>query len=304
MSPLDTFAAPGRFWRGNIHGHSTRSDGAWSPEEVCAAYAREGYDFIALTDHFLERYDFPLTDTSGFRSVGFTTILGAEVHAPVTSRGVEWHILAVGLPPDFAATTAGETGPTLARRCRDAGAFVAIAHPHWYNLTVEDALTIESAHAVEVYNHTCAVHAARGDGSAMWDALLSAGRPLTGIAADDSHFRHGARDGFGGWVMVKSGENTPDALLDALKSGHFYASQGPRIDDVRLEADRLIVDCSPATEVYALGPGSVAKAVSGPALRRVDFQVEPFRNAWLRIVVKDATGKTAWTNAHRFGADR
>ncbi len=303
MSPFETFAAPGRFWRGNIHGHSTNSDGSWSPAEVCAAYRREGYHFIALTDHFLERYGFPVTDTSAYRGDGFTTILGAEVHAPQTSRGMDWHILAVGLPVDFPPTAAQETGPELSQRCVDAGAFVAIAHPPWYNLTLEDGLSLTSAHAVEVYNHTCEVLAARGDGSSMWDSLLSAGCPLAGIAVDDSHFTHGAREGFGGWVMVKAEQNTPETLLDALKAGRFYASQGPRIDDVRLEEAMLVVECSPAAEVFALGPGATAKSVSGPSLRRAEIPLDPFKNAWMRVLVRDANGKSAWTNPHWFGAE-
>ena len=45
------FTAPGRFWRGNLHTHSTRSDGVLSPQEVCRRYPDEGYDFLALTDH-------------------------------------------------------------------------------------------------------------------------------------------------------------------------------------------------------------------------------------------------------------
>ena len=57
------FSSPGRFWRGNLHTHSTRSDGHIGPEEVCAFYRAHGYDFLALTDHFLERYEYPITDT-------------------------------------------------------------------------------------------------------------------------------------------------------------------------------------------------------------------------------------------------
>ena len=224
---LQAFEQTGRFWRGNIHGHSTNSDGRLEPEEVCRRYRDQGYDFIALTDHFRPNFNYPISDTRPYRGNGFTTILGAEVHAPETSGGTEWHILAVGLPADFPATTADETGPTLARRCAEAGAFVAIAHPHWYQLTLEDALSIESAHAVEVYNHTCAVNADRADGLVMLDSLLTAGRRLNAIAVDDSHWK--APDAFGGWVMVKAAENDPDALLDALKSGEFYASQGPGI---------------------------------------------------------------------------
>jgi len=47
------FSRPGRFWRGNLHTHSTRSDGLRSPEEVCRFYATAGYDFLVLTEHFL-----------------------------------------------------------------------------------------------------------------------------------------------------------------------------------------------------------------------------------------------------------
>ena len=114
--PLDpAFTTPGRFFKGNLHTHSNRSDGALEPEAVCAAYREAGYDFLALTDHFLRQYGFPIVDTRPFRTNAFTTILGAEVHAPATSLGELWHLLAVGLPDNLAPTAAGETGPELAR---------------------------------------------------------------------------------------------------------------------------------------------------------------------------------------------
>ncbi len=146
------FRQPGRFFKGNLHTHSMRSDGALEPEAVIAAYREHGYDFLALTDHFLAPYDFPITDTRPFRDATFTTLLGAELHAPETEHGEFWHLLAVGLPLDFAPTKDGETGPALAARAAEAGAFVGIAHPAWYTLTLADALSIEAAHAVETYN--------------------------------------------------------------------------------------------------------------------------------------------------------
>jgi hypothetical protein len=57
----------GRFWRGNLHCHSDRSDGMWAPERVAAAYREAGYDFIALSDHFEERYGWRVTDTRDLR---------------------------------------------------------------------------------------------------------------------------------------------------------------------------------------------------------------------------------------------
>src|SRR5215470_1187629 len=121
--PIDrAFAAPGRFHKGNIHMHSTRSDGARSPEDACGVYRDAGYDFVSLTDHFLPNFGFPITDTRAFRTNRFTTILGAELHTPATSAGELWHIAGVGLPADFAPTLPGETGPELAQRAADVGA--------------------------------------------------------------------------------------------------------------------------------------------------------------------------------------
>ena len=101
---LNAFHAPGRFFKGNLHTHSTYSDGGLSPGEVCRRYREQGYDFLCVSDHFRAVYGFPITDTRGFRTNRFTTILGAEVHAGANSKGETWHILAVGLPADFAPT--------------------------------------------------------------------------------------------------------------------------------------------------------------------------------------------------------
>ncbi len=297
---LTPFERPGEFFRGNLHGHSDNSDGLLPAETVCARYRDAGYDFVAVTDHFRPNYNFPLTDTRAYRAAGFTTLLGAEVHAPRTAQGLDWHVLAVGLPLDFPATTADETGPSLARRCAEAGAFVAIAHPHWYQLTLDDALSIDAAHAVEVYNHTSAVNADRGDGLAMYDALLSAGRRLGAIAVDDSHWK--VADAFGGWVMAKAERNEPEELLEALKAGAYYASQGPLIHDVRRVDDALEVVCSPAASIILLGPGSFNRRVVGEGLTRASLPLEPVPGEWRRIAVRDAMGRAAWTGALWFDA--
>ena len=37
--------------KGNLHTHSTKSDGNLSPEELIKKYREEGFDFVAVTDH-------------------------------------------------------------------------------------------------------------------------------------------------------------------------------------------------------------------------------------------------------------
>jgi len=293
------FAAPGRFWKGNIHTHSNASDGVRTPEEVCATYREAGYDFLALTDHFLAKYNFPVVDTRPFRTHDFTTILGAELHAPATALGEMWHILAVGLPCDFAKTAAGETGPQLAARAIAAGAFVAIPHPGWYALTTADANTLEGAHAVEVYNHTSQLRTERGDGVYLADQLLAEGRRVTLIAVDDAHFV--CPDAFGGWVMVKACANEPDALLAALKAGHFYATQGPAIHDIAWEEDSVEITCSPAASIIVLGRGSRAAQSVAPFQTRARLSIAALRTGgFARVVVADAHGRRAWSNPIHF----
>jgi hypothetical protein len=297
---LQAFSASGRFFRGNLHTHSTLSDGTLSPEAVCAHYREAGYDFLALTDHFQRRYGFPVADTKGFRTNRFTTIPGAELHAPVNSQGEIWHILAVGLPADFAPTGEGETGAELARRAVGAGAFVAIAHPQWSSLTIEDGRALPMAHAVEIYNHGCALECARGDGASLLDALLGEGRDVTAIATDDAHFRQD--DACGGWVMVKAEANEPGALLAALKAGSFYSSQGPLIHATEISGDALHIECSPAMNVAAVGRGSRVVHAYRRQMTRAELPLDRFAGDWFRLVVTDAAGRNAWSNPVRLPA--
>ncbi|MGG7567853.1 CehA/McbA family metallohydrolase [Rhodovulum sp. DZ06] len=301
----DAFTAPGRFFRGNLHTHSNISDGALPPEEVCRRYAEAGYDFIALTDHFIGRYGYPVTDTIPYRTKGFTTLLGAELHSGAMENGELWHILAVGLPADFAPSNSPgfqpvpeqETGPQIAARARAAGAFVAVAHPQWSGLTLSDARSIEAAHAVEIYNHGCHVGCDRADGFSIADLLLSEGRPLSLIATDDAHFTE--PDQFGGWVMVKAEENAPEALLAALKAGRFYASQGPQIHGVHIEGDTLSIRCSPVEAVMVQARGSRATVLHGQAMTSATLDISRVAaSPWLRATVVDRDGRRAWTNPH------
>lgn len=297
------FTAPGQFWRGNLHTHSTLSDGILPPEEVCRRYRAEGYDFIALTDHFIGRYGFPIANTQPYRAPGFTTILGAELHSGAMANGELWHILAVGLPADFAPSNSPdfhpvdgqETAEQIAARAVAAGAFVAIAHPQWSGLTLADARAVPSAHAVEIYNHGCARGCDRPDGFAIADLLLTEGRGLSLIATDDAHFSE--PDHFGGWVMVKAAENTPEALLAALKRGDFYSTQGPALHDVRIEGDTAIVESSAIASAIAIGHGTGAKGVHGQSMTRCEIPLQRLNNSpWVRISVIDAAGKRAWSN--------
>jgi predicted metal-dependent phosphoesterase TrpH len=304
VTNVSPFSLPGRFWRGNLHTHSDLSDGALTAQQVIDAYQQAGYDFVMLSEHFVQHFDWPIADTRNMRSNRFTTILGAEIHAPETSAGELWHIVAAGLPLDFAPCGDDENGEQLARRAHQAGAFVAIAHPSWSQLTIEDGRAIDCAHAVEIYNHGCAVENDRGEGWYLMDQLLNEGKRLTAIATDDAHFRHGERDAFGGWVHVRAESLDPDELLTALKAGHFYSSQGPRIEDLSIDGDELNITTSPVDTITVVCGTSRTAVQNGKAITQSALDLGKLRQGWLlrepspwiRVVALDAAGKRAWTN--------
>lgn len=298
-TPVDpAFDAPGRFYKGNLHTHSSASDGACSPAEVCALYREAGYDFLALTDHFMARYGHPVVDTRPFRKPGFTTLLGAELHAPATRLGEIWHLLAVGLPLYFAPGEAEEAAPALAARSLAAGAFLAIAHPAWYALSAEDAGPIAGAHAVEIYNHTSTVRTARGDGTYLLDQLLAQGRMIRACATDDAHLH--SNDAFGAWVMVRAEANEPESLLESLKAGRYYSTQGPLIEAVEWGADSVSVRCSPSEAVMLLGTGSRAAYATLNDGTHARLPLDRLQGSdFGRVVVIDTAGRRAWSNPVR-----
>ena len=71
-----TFIQDGNFYKGNIHTHTTRSDGRLPPEVVISEYRKRGYNFLILTEH--NRY----TDLKGYDSGNFILLPGMEINPP------------------------------------------------------------------------------------------------------------------------------------------------------------------------------------------------------------------------------
>lgn len=300
---MDTlpFNKPGQFYKGNLHTHSTQSDGKLTPEQVCAVYRQGGYDFLSITDHFLAAYNFPLTDTRMHDTADFITLPGAELHAGRTELGHLWHILAVGLPFDFAPPTAEETGPQIAMRAMTAGAYVAVAHPYWYILTEGDVLSLGPVHAIEVINGTSHDHNDKIDSWYMMDLMTARGHRYTACATDDAHFNPARGDVFLGWVQVKSEALTTEAILTALKAGHYYSSTGPEIYDVQVfPGEKVVVHCSPAERIFITGHGWTAVHAYGNGLMHAELNIEKFESPYGRITVRDAQGRRAWSNPFWF----
>ena len=155
-------------------------------------------------------------------------------------------------------------------------------------------LSIKNAHAVECYNHGSAFQE-RGDGFAILDSLLNNGRKVNIMATDDAHFK--VRDYFGAWVMVKCDENSPTKILESLKLGNYYCSQGPTIEDIVVEKGLVKVVSSPIERLVICGDGTASKYITCDKSEKNEI---PFGRCegspWIRITIIDKKGNRAWTN--------
>lgn len=303
------FSKPGQFYRGNLHTHSTRSDGARTMDQVLADYQSRGYDFMSLTDHFLPNAHFrkgepgfiSVSDTRAFTTDDFVAIPGAELHGPAMENGELWHFVAVGLPLDFPELMPGETGPEIARRAHATGAWVALAHPSWNAVSELDALSVvDTIHAVEVYNHASEVGVRRGWGVHQAEVLTAKGHRVGFNAADDAHFKHPLgtfNDAFGGWVQVRAESLDADALLAALKAGAYYSSTGPELHDIEVCGDTIRVASSPVRDVIVSGLGATYKRSSAEGQTAVELELpNRAKTPYVRVTVVDADGRAAWSN--------
>ena len=291
------FTQPGRFYRGNLHGHSTESDGHWTPAEYIRQYRQNGYDFVALSDHCMEHYGYAITDSRPFRSGDFTTLIGAELHPGQIESGSPWHLLAVGLPLDFEAHRPGDSGADLVKRALEAGAFVAAAHPNLYALSVADFESLGGIDAIECYNGNCEAAHDRGYSWQFIDLLLHRGHRVGAIAVDDLHVRDEFDDFMRGWIHVKAQALTPEAILAALKAGHYYSSTGVQLHNVAFAGtNKLVVECSPVSQVLLTGDRPGSRRLSGAGLTGAAFDLSEWSSKWLRVTLRDDAGGRAWTN--------
>jgi len=280
---LEAFEAPGEWLKGNLHTHTTNSDGRYTPQERVAGYKQQGYDFLAFADHCL---------VTRCHDDDLVVIPGAEWDLAVGD--INYHLVALNVPTGFHVFPEMPIQEAV-DEVRSAGGVAILAHPYWSGLTLSDMRDIEGCAGIEVYNHMVHKGVGKGQSTVHWDNLLAAGWRGFGFAVDDCHVEG---DTYGGWIMVKSQYRDADSILEAIRSGRFYASTGPEIRSVQEDGGILKVECSDAAEINFISRqwyGRHEEAPDGEALNAAEFALE-HGDAYVRIEVIDSEGHAAWTN--------
>jgi hypothetical protein len=251
--------APCRWLRGNHHGHSTVSDGRFSPEENIRMYEEAGYDYLALSEH--DR----LLDVAPLQP---HTALCLVPAIEVTSC-YNQTLMYLGANREFPARA--WTPKRIMDEVHAAGGLFIYDHPNWRPwpaYTTDDHLdALTGLRGMEIY--TGVIERVAGDAKATdrWDRLLAKGWRVFGHATDDQHDRG---DYFLAWNRVQWPEGAPVAaagIVAACAEGRFYASTGVTIHTVGVRAGgQEIGIASDAEEIWwIIRDGLVVHKSSGGA---------------------------------------
>ncbi len=163
---------------------------------------------------------------------------------------------------------------------------VHLNHPNFgYAVTAEHLMQVVGENFFEVYNGHPTVHNSGDETHAsterQWDIvntwrLAKLKLPVMyGLATDDGHDyfqtepQTGAQPGRG-WVMVLTDTLTPDALVQALEAGRFYASSGVTLEEIQQTSNSLKVTVAAEPEVSYridfIGTHTVFDDTSTPAI--------------------------------------
>ncbi len=199
---LANFHAHARVWGGLTFGEVPR-------EELFAMYAARGYDVIGISDYMSIAPKQP-GDALYLPAYEHGYTIGRHHQTVIGADRVDWfdYPLGAGLRQKQHVIDELRRGAAflILNHLRKAGAY---AVGDLTQLTGYDAIEVSSKYGL-AFDY--------------WDAALSAGRPIWGIASDDGHTQASNRSHLGiGAVVIHSDERTPEAALRALREGRFHS---------------------------------------------------------------------------------
>lgn len=278
----------GRFYKANLHSHSTLSDGRLTVAEMKEEYKKRGYSILATSDHDALHCNYGLSDDDFLILTAYEiSIRNDDDATPHALRKVidlnlfakdPYNVTQVGYHPDSVAWLVRRGKMTeeeakaikytgelrdmhyypaninrIIRSANENGFLVSINHPMWSLMNYNDYGGFEGAWAVEVYNHGCYVLDGHHDSEQVYDDLLRSGKKIFCIATDDNHnstpLDSYNSDSFGGFTMIKAESLDYGSVIDAMEKGSFYASTGPEIFELYYEDGKVHIECSPAADI-------------------------------------------------------
>ena len=306
--------------KGNIHMHSTRSDGKLEPAEAARRYYEAGYQFIMMSDHEiywnsteLDREDFLVlggTETAIRMNESHRWIIDYKRADLGNDRTQHKHMhyccikdesiedvgqyFAHDEPVPRQLDRGIDSWNERVNMMRERGNLVVINHPHWSRLDPELLLASQNITAFEVWNSGDAVHCGGRWDEDIWDYCLTRGKKLLAVAADDIHAC--TTDFAAGFTVVQAEEFSKAAICQGFKNGTFYASCGPIVKSMVIEDGVLKMECTPARHIQIVGydrDGFDFRNLDKTLIDKIEWKIDPTMR-YFRVVIIDAEGNRAW----------
>ena len=326
----------GNLYRANLHTHSIFSDGRLTPKELKELYKSAGYSVLAITDHN-RLIGYPELCEDDFLMLPGIEYDVGDYNCPTIYNRKYYHINFypedpenLAMPcynpkdiftlPDISYPEQAYVGePNYERnyerinevvsQYRKHGFIAALNHPTWSLQNIEDyrKLDLSQFFAMEIYNNAAFQTEGHYEiNTHIYDKLLKEGNRIFCTATDDAHHFDFVMPrphcSCGGFVMIKAEELKHKAIIDALKSGSFYASMGPLIEEMYVEDHILHVKTSPAARIV-LSTGYRYVRVAYPAtphgnVCEAAFDLSVIHPGYVRITVTDGRGRMAWSQPY------
>ena len=301
------------WFKGNLHTHTNKSDGDSSPETVVDWYSNNKYDFLVLSDHN------HLTILNSDQTK-LLLIPGEEItlNLPYTI-----HVNAIGIKKVIEPTIRPTKVKTLQANIDNiinSGGLAEINHPNFrWALNEKDLVQIRGAHFIEVFNGNYNTHNYGGGGKKsveeMWDEMLSKKIKIWGVAVDDSHhfkeeFAPHRHNPGRGWVEVFSKDLSEKNILDSMRNGNFYFSNGVKFKNISFNKEKielsisgdyfnkglsnsLVTDSKYTTQLIS-NDGEIIEEVDGKSVK-FNLIKKNQNYTYFRTKTISSTGSIGWT---------
>jgi hypothetical protein len=211
------------WYGGELHCHSTESDGKYSVENVVGEASRLGLDFLALTDHFTISQWRKLDGLAYPRSI-------ALLHScEITSHQGHANLHGISKWVDVYVDREGWSMNQAADATHGQGGLFCVNHMYSGDLRWQDfSFDWHKADLIEIYHNLEGCN--NGPMLSWWDHLLSQGLKIVGVGGTDSHDPFTGRHKLGQCVSwVYADELSERGIISGIKRGQVVVSNGAKL---------------------------------------------------------------------------
>ena len=270
-----------QFLKGALHVHTNLSDGNLSPQEVVKKHKEHNYDFIVWTDHKVNwnikehitddmgmvmiggvELDVGIKDGIDYRTLPHQELLDSLFESRMRNefQDLAWpHMNALGVyDTDMHFKVVDYDVPKTYENMIDViyanDGIPMINHPNWWFCSsLREVMKVDRNFLLELgvgdTTHPGGNFQKEGT-EVIWDTLLTQGKTVFGTATDDGHRYEASEetnkplDFANGFVGVWA-EKNEQSIMEALRVGDFYASNGIELEKYEVTDKGIYVKVKP-----------------------------------------------------------